>query len=293
MLKKLPKIIISTFLLVFAFQLIGLAFLLTAPEQSQAIEFIPQVGIDKEFEKGKTKTIDEYSIGKYIQSIYKYAIGIVGILATVVMMFGGVIWITAGGNAERVGNAKSWIGAALTGLVLALTSYLILTTINPDLVNFKPIVVREPPVSEIKRESGADFNQDCDDETPCKSYFSCVDGKCISDCGNRPNYTPCITDKIPEGYCFTRFCYECRKINTSCEGTGTEGGCCSGLECINNQCVDPYSTCETDGGWCTFDTCCHKCCVCNGAFDRCYTSCPVVVFPNTCVEEPSRSRNLP
>src|SRR3989338_8098402 len=52
-------------------------------------------------------------------------------------MIGGVLWIVAGGNATRVGEAKAWIGAALTGLVLALTSYLILNTVNPALVNFK------------------------------------------------------------------------------------------------------------------------------------------------------------
>ena len=80
-------------------------------------------------------------INQYIAGIYKYAIGIVGILATVVMMMGGIMWIMAGGNATRVGEAKAWIGASLTGLVLALTSYTILYQINPKLTQFKPIEV--------------------------------------------------------------------------------------------------------------------------------------------------------
>jgi hypothetical protein len=77
------------------------------------------------------------AIGNYISSIYDYALGIVGILAALVVMFGGVIWLTAGGNTNRIESAKAWITAALTGLVIALSSYAILYTINPDLVNLQ------------------------------------------------------------------------------------------------------------------------------------------------------------
>ena len=83
------------------------------------------------------KTCNFPWIGEYIAGIYKYAIGIVGILAAVVLMIGGVLWIVAGGNATMIGEAKAWIGASLTGLVIALTSYLILYQVNPALVGFK------------------------------------------------------------------------------------------------------------------------------------------------------------
>ena len=95
------------------------------------------------FEKeGTTKPIADY-----IQAIYKYAIGVVAILATVVMMIGGVVWITAGGNQNRVGEAKQYISGSLTGLVLVFCSYMILNTINPDLVKFKPVGIKT--VNEI------------------------------------------------------------------------------------------------------------------------------------------------
>ena len=141
--KQFSKILTSFFLLVFIFQLAGLIFLLAVPEPSQAEEkkvyFVPQVGIGDDFQKGNKKLVGDSTamIGEYIKAIYKYAIGIVGILAAVVLMFGGIKWLVAGGNAERIGDAKSWIGAALTGLVITLASYTILYTVNPDLVNFK------------------------------------------------------------------------------------------------------------------------------------------------------------
>ncbi|MCX6796684.1 MAG: hypothetical protein NTW06_04285, partial [Candidatus Falkowbacteria bacterium] len=101
--------------------------------------FKPQIGIGGEFTKGANVNVtnNTQTIAEYIKQIYKYLIGIVAIVAVVVMMLGGIIWITAGGNPSRVGEAKSWITASLTGLILVMFSYVILKTVNPELVNFK------------------------------------------------------------------------------------------------------------------------------------------------------------
>jgi len=96
------------------------------------------------------KTCNSNWIGEYIAGIYKYAIGIVGILAAVVLMIGGVMWIIAGGNATMIGEAKAWIGASLTGLVIALCSYAILYQVNPALVTFNPLTIGVVP--DIKPE---------------------------------------------------------------------------------------------------------------------------------------------
>jgi len=132
--------------------MLGLIFLLAVPNSTHAIDFKPQVSIDDtDFVKDKTHTIGEESIGKYIRAIYKYAIGVVGILAAVVLMIGGIVWLTAGGNQTKIGEAKSWIGASLTGLIIALTSYMILYMVNPALVQFRPIKVTT--VEEVERIS--------------------------------------------------------------------------------------------------------------------------------------------
>ncbi|PJA10674.1 hypothetical protein CO115_04775 [Candidatus Falkowbacteria bacterium CG_4_9_14_3_um_filter_36_9] len=148
--KKIANIITLIFLFIFALQLASLIFFSIAPETGQALEL--QVPI------GDTKTIDinkPNPIGDYIQAVYKYAVGAVGIIATVVMMFGGILWIVAGGNAERISNAKSWIGAALTGLILVMTSYLILYTVNPKLVQFEPI-----NIAKVKDKSNCNIKPD-------------------------------------------------------------------------------------------------------------------------------------
>ncbi|MEI6596812.1 MAG: pilin [bacterium] len=99
-------------------------------------------------EKAGIKTCNIPWISEYIAGIYKYAIGIVGILAAVVLMVGGVLWIIAGGSATMIGEAKSWIGASLTGLVIALCSYLILYQVNPALTVFQPL-----KVAQVKKET--------------------------------------------------------------------------------------------------------------------------------------------
>jgi len=143
MLKIAPKIPISTFLSIFIAQMLALIVLLAVPVSTQAITFEPQVDIPtKEFQKIKDRDINENTIGYYIKSVYKYAIGVVGVLAAVVLMVGGIVWLTAGGNQTRIGEAKAWIGASITGLIIALASYMILWTVNPALVQFRPIEVK-------------------------------------------------------------------------------------------------------------------------------------------------------
>ena len=81
------------------------------------------------------------NIADYIALIYKYMVSVGGILAGIMIMIGGLIYLTAGGSAERVGSAKSYIGNALIGLVLLLTSYVVLQTINPQLVQFSRFTI--------------------------------------------------------------------------------------------------------------------------------------------------------
>lgn len=111
------------------------------------------------------KTCNFPWIGEYIAGVYKYAIGIVGILAAVVLMVGGVLWIVAGGNATTIGEAKAWIGASLTGLVIALTSYLILYQVNPALVGFNDLkiqfVEKIPDIEPESNDGNPTNSKDC------------------------------------------------------------------------------------------------------------------------------------
>jgi hypothetical protein len=105
-------------------------------------------------------------IGEYIAAAYKYAVGITGILAAIMIVVAGLIWLTAGGSAERISTSKSFIENALVGLMIALTSYLLLYAINPKLTEFEALKVKfieripleedwSPPSRAIINESTA------------------------------------------------------------------------------------------------------------------------------------------
>lgn len=92
-------------------------------------------------------------IAQYIKGIYNYALAIVGILAAITLMIGGVIWLTSAGNATRVSQAKNWIAGSLTGLLIMMTSYILLNELNPDLIGLKPITIKT--VEEVTGYEGA------------------------------------------------------------------------------------------------------------------------------------------
>ena len=108
---------------------------------AESVKFTPQVSLPGTYTASTTYYLGESSdigvIGQIIKGIYRYGIGIVGIVAVIGLMAGGVMWTISAGNKEKVSEAKSWITSSLTGLILALSSYMILITVNPDLVQFK------------------------------------------------------------------------------------------------------------------------------------------------------------
>lgn len=86
-------------------------------------------------------------LSQYIGAIYRYGVGFAAVLAVLMIMIGGVVWLTSAGSSPRVSTAKDFITSAITGLVLALFSYTILYTINPALVALKPLEV--PQVTDV------------------------------------------------------------------------------------------------------------------------------------------------
>jgi len=80
-------------------------------------------------------------IGQYIVGIYKWALLVAGIIATVMIILGGFTYLTSGGDATQAGQGKERITGAVFGLILLVSSYMILYLINPDLVKFKSLKI--------------------------------------------------------------------------------------------------------------------------------------------------------
>ena len=72
---------------------------------------------------------------QYLSLWYNFVLGVSGILATVIIMWGGFKWLTSRGNSAAISDAKDRIWSAVIGLVLLFLSYTLLSIINPRLVN--------------------------------------------------------------------------------------------------------------------------------------------------------------
>lgn len=70
----------------------------------------------------------------FVGAIATFVTAAIIIIALIAIIVAGYIYMTAGGSAEQVSKAKTIIASALLGIVLALAAYLILRTINPELV---------------------------------------------------------------------------------------------------------------------------------------------------------------
>lgn len=136
--------------------------------QAADVNFVPQVSIPgSNFQKGVTTTLEANTgpIARYISAIYNYGVGIVGIVAAMMLMIGGIIWLTAAGSSSKIEQGKSFIFSSLTGMALVLTAYILLNTINPELVNFKSIAidsVKEVNLGCCQLSSGAEMMADKD-----------------------------------------------------------------------------------------------------------------------------------
>jgi hypothetical protein len=103
-------------------------------------------------------------------------------------MAAGFRWLASAGSANQVKEAQSMIWAALSGLSLALFSYLILNTINPNLTALKPLEIAQiTAVSATKAQADALNNYITQDEDIIRKRLASA-GITIAD--NKP---PCQT----------------------------------------------------------------------------------------------------
>lgn len=60
-----------------------------------------------------------------IASIIRVALGFLGVIAVVIILYGGLKWMTAGGDDPKIKKAQGLIFAGITGLVIVLAAYAI------------------------------------------------------------------------------------------------------------------------------------------------------------------------
>ncbi len=128
---KLNKFKLFSILILIFFLFSMFNSLISAEERGLEVEY-PDV------EGGITTST---TISEYAAYIFRLSMIIAAILAFAVLIYGGFRYLTSAGNPIAMSDAKSWIFGGIIGLVLLLCSYIILTIIEPGLVqpDVKPI----------------------------------------------------------------------------------------------------------------------------------------------------------
>ena len=80
---------------------------------------------------------ENVTLKDYLTWAFRFVLALAGFLAVMMIVIGGVEYIISGASEASRSDAKKRINNAISGLVLALVSYLVLYTINPSLVDFE------------------------------------------------------------------------------------------------------------------------------------------------------------
>lgn len=191
----------------------------------------------------------------YIVAIYNFALMIIGLICFGAIIYGGIRYLTSAGKPAAMADAKDQIFAALLGLIILFSAYLILTTINPELIIFVD--------SGTGPTAGA-----CNDTDGGEDKLT--QGTCTDTYGS-------YTDSCLDSFSIAE--YTCNLSGTSCVGL-TDASCPSSHpNCVNGACVagTPGACSDTDGGVdkLTKGTCTDA----NGSYtDICYSTTEIIEY---------------
>lgn len=69
-----------------------------------------------------------------LMAVIQVLLGFLGIIAIIIILYGGFVWLTSAGNEEKVGQAKKIITAGIIGLVIIFVSYAIASFVITQLI---------------------------------------------------------------------------------------------------------------------------------------------------------------
>jgi hypothetical protein len=199
-------------------------------------------------------------LGEYLAAVYTYAASVAGIFAVIMMMIGGFQWMSARDNPSSVAAAKDRIQNALIGLGLTLFAFLMLQTVNPDLVLLR--LPKIPIIKGIQFAGCKNFSL----SIPCGQKFNLEVKK--NETENSQRFSPVIPGENDpnrnSGMCTGEKCIQpdsqiqslvcdtkvgkCVAVNANCANSNGDSGCSTGA--IGNFCNPSSSVDECKEGRC-------------------------------------------
>jgi small-conductance mechanosensitive channel len=73
----------------------------------------------------ETQNVDEATISGAIGQVVQLLLGFMGVIFAVLIIYGGIVWMTAGGDESKVTQASTTIKNSVIGLIIVMSAYLI------------------------------------------------------------------------------------------------------------------------------------------------------------------------
>lgn len=132
--------------------------------------FVQAQGLDTGLEPIEATGLGQLDIREIIANIIKVALGLLGIAALVLILYGGYKWMTAAGNEDQISEAKKILTNATIGLVIILSAYSIVNFVLTNLLKATGANVTDLCVEQQAK------GQMCDGYcAPCQN---CTTGNC-------------------------------------------------------------------------------------------------------------------
>jgi len=119
--KKTAKVVLSSLILTLVLStVLSLSSVVSAATAGDALTGLGQFGTTAT-DLPKTDTDLRITIGRIVQIF----LGFLGVLAVILIIYAGFLWMTAGGDSGKVDKAKDYIKNAVIGMVIILAAYII------------------------------------------------------------------------------------------------------------------------------------------------------------------------
>ena len=200
---------------------------------------------------------------QYVTRLYQFGLMIAGFAAFASIVYGAIKYILSAGIVSMQQDAKDQITSAILGLILLLGAFLILFTINPELVNLRNPNL--PPLnlkSLFKEEAAGGPDQltgsgegGAGDDLCALKVNAQIDVNANANLQNRlPGEKPVIDlskVQLPKGTQATGFkCINCKENAHRVGGTLGVGGTCecnAGYAKLGGRCLS-FAECTESGG---------------------------------------------
>jgi lysophospholipase L1-like esterase len=195
---------------------------------------------------------------QYINTAYRYLVSIILVIAIVMVVYGGFLYLTGSAGIGSIQRGKQIIRDALIGMVIVLAAYAILQTINPNTTRFtlNPVNIECVSIDTAPRDPNADEGGNI---RHCLVDSDCREGRyCLR--------TTATSDPFSSGQCSQGHVGElCRCAGSGCDLREVDGQATNNNGTGRVDCQE--GTCRQAGSGGVFDSSATGNWVCNSGTD--------------------------